>query len=121
MNVAPSFATPDLASSWTRFRHVLYLRSRVRAWFKGSSGDMQMHCLPEMVVRQALGTAIIADIRYTNTAAKDFNGKLVYLQQPPRVGLREPAILRHETGVSIASAEYAKVRFVLLSSYIRAG
>src|SRR5580698_1944772 len=86
MNVAPSFATPDLASSLTRLRHDLYLRSRVRAWFKGSSGDMQMHCLPELVVRQALGTAIIADIRYTNTAAKDFNGKLVYLQQPPRSG-----------------------------------
>jgi hypothetical protein len=47
---------------------------------------MQMHCLPELVVRQALGTAIIADIRYTNTASKDFNGKLVYLQQPPRSG-----------------------------------
>ena len=104
----------------TRFRHILHPRSRVRGWFKRSGGEMQMHCLPEMVVRQALGTAIIADIRYTNTAAKDFNGKLVYLQQPPRVGLREPAILRHETGVSIASAEYAKVRFVLLSSYIRA-
>jgi hypothetical protein len=47
---------------------------------------MQMHCLPEHVVRQALGPAIIVDIRYTNTAAKDFNGKLVYFQQPPRSG-----------------------------------
>ena len=84
--VQDSFATPDLASAWTRFRHVLHLRSRARAWFKGSSGDMQMHCLPEPVVRQALGTASIVDIRYTNTAAKDFNGKLVYLEQPPRSG-----------------------------------
>jgi SAM-dependent methyltransferase len=84
--VQDSFATPDLASSLTRFRHILHLRSRVRVWFKGSGGDMQMHCLPERVVRQALGTATIADIRYTNTAAKDFNGKLVYLQQPPRSG-----------------------------------
>jgi SAM-dependent methyltransferase len=84
--VQDSFAAPDLASSLTRVRHILHLRSRVRTWFKRSGGDMQMHCLPERVVRQALGTAIIADIRYTNTAAKDFNGKLVYLQQPPQSG-----------------------------------
>jgi ubiquinone/menaquinone biosynthesis C-methylase UbiE len=84
--VQDSFATPDLASSLTRFRHILRLRSRVRAWFKRSGGDMQMHCLPERVVRQALGTAIIVDIRYTNTAAKDFNGNLIYLQQPSQSG-----------------------------------
>ena len=84
--VQDSFAAPDLASSLTRIRHILHLRSRLRAWYKGSSGDMQMHCLPEHVVRQALGPAIIVDIRYTNTAAKDFNGKLVYFQQPPRSG-----------------------------------
>jgi hypothetical protein len=100
LRVQDSFAIPDLAFSWTRFRHILHLRSRVRAWFKGSSGDMQMHCLPELVVRQALGTTIIADIRYTNTAAKDFNGKLIYLQQPPRSGLRRSAILRHEAAPS---------------------
>jgi ubiquinone/menaquinone biosynthesis C-methylase UbiE len=84
--VQDSFAASDLASSWTRFRHILHLRPRLRAWFTRSGGDMQMHCLPEPIVRQALGTAIIADIRYTNTAAKDFNGKLVYLQRPPRSG-----------------------------------
>lgn len=84
--VQDRFATPDLASSLTRLRHILHSRSRVRSWFKGHGGEMQMHCLPERVVRQALGTAVIADIRYTNTAAKDFNGKLVYLQQPPRSG-----------------------------------
>lgn len=84
--VQDSFAAPDLASSLTRFRHILHLRPRLRAWFTRSGGDMQMHCLPEPIVRQALGTSIITDIRYTNTAAKDFNGKLVYLQQPPRSG-----------------------------------
>ena len=84
--VQDRFATPDLASSLTRLRHILHPRSRVRSWIKGSGGEMQMHCLPERVVRQALGTAIIADMRYTNTAAKDFNGKLVYLQHPPRSG-----------------------------------
>jgi hypothetical protein len=47
---------------------------------------MQMHCLPERVVRQALGSAKILDVQFTNTAAKDFNGKLVYLQRPPKSG-----------------------------------
>lgn len=84
--VQDSFATPDLSSSLTRLRHILHPRSRVRGWFKRSGGEMQMHCLPERVVRQALGASKIADIRYTNTAAKDFNGKLVYLQRPPRSG-----------------------------------
>jgi SAM-dependent methyltransferase len=84
--VQDSFATPDLASSLTRIRHILHLRSRVRSWFKRPGGEMQMHCLPERAVRQALGMAIIADIRYTNTAAKDFNGNLVYLQHPPQSG-----------------------------------
>ena len=50
------------------------------------SGDMQMHCLPEHVVRKALGPARIVDIQYTNTAAKDFNGELVYLRQGPASG-----------------------------------
>jgi SAM-dependent methyltransferase len=84
--VQDSFATSDLASLLTRVRHILHLRSRVRTWFKRSGGDMQMHCLPERVVRYALGNATVVDIRYTNTAARDFNGKLVYLQQPPQSG-----------------------------------
>ena len=84
--VQDTFATPNLASLLTRTRHILHMRSRLRGWFKGSSGDMQMHCLPERTVRQALGLALIADIRFTNTAAKDFNGNLVYLQKPPRSG-----------------------------------
>ena len=84
--VQDRFATPDLAASLTRLRHILHPRSRVRSWLNRPGGDMQMHCLPERVVRRALGTAIVADMRYTNTAAKDFNGKLVYLPQPPRSG-----------------------------------
>jgi hypothetical protein len=47
---------------------------------------MQMHCLPERVVRRALGSAGIVDIQFTNTAAKDFNGELVYLRQGPASG-----------------------------------
>ena len=47
---------------------------------------MQMHCLPERSSGRRWGLRSIVDIRYTNTAAKDFNGKLVYLHQPPRSG-----------------------------------
>jgi len=84
--VQDSFAAPDLASKLVRVRHVLHLRSRIRMIFGNSAGDMQMHCLPERVVRDALGTVRVADIQLTNTAAKDFNGKLVYLPQAPRAG-----------------------------------
>jgi hypothetical protein len=37
-------------------------------------------------VRKALGPARIVDIQFTNTAAKDFNGELVYLPQAPVSG-----------------------------------
>ena len=57
---------------------------------KRGPGDMQMHCLPESIVRRALASAKIpakvVDVRFTNTAARDFNGKLVYLDQPPISG-----------------------------------
>jgi SAM-dependent methyltransferase len=84
--VQDSFAAPDLSSKLVRVRHVLHLRSRIRKTLGSGAGDMQMHCLPERVVRGVLGTARVADIQFTNTAAKDFNGKLVYLQQAPRSG-----------------------------------
>jgi hypothetical protein len=47
---------------------------------------MQMYCLPERIVRRALGSARVVDIQFTNTAARDFNGKLAYLAEPPRAG-----------------------------------
>jgi SAM-dependent methyltransferase len=84
--VQDSFAAPDLASKLVRARHVLHLRSRIRRIFGSTAGDMQMHCLPERIVRDALGNVRVADIQLTNTAARDFNGKLVYLQQPPGTG-----------------------------------
>ena len=84
--VQDSFAGPDLSSRLVRVRHVLHLRSRIRVALKRGTGDMQMHCLPERIVRRALGDAKIVDIRYTNTAARDFNGKLVYLDQAPASG-----------------------------------
>ena len=84
--VQDSFAAPDLSSRLVRVRHVVHFRSRIRVALKRGSGDMKMHCLPERIVRLALGSARIVDIRLTNTAAPDFNGKLVYLAQPPASG-----------------------------------
>ena len=84
--VQDSFAAPDLASRLIRVRHVVHFRSRIRVALRRGTGDMKMHCLPEHIVRQALGSARVVDIQLTNTAARDFNGKLVYLDQPPRTG-----------------------------------
>ena len=88
--VQDSFAAPDFSSRLVRVRHVLHLRSRIRVALKRGPGDMQMHCLPEAIVRRTLASAKIpariVDVRFTNTAARDFNGKLVYLDQPPISG-----------------------------------
>jgi SAM-dependent methyltransferase len=99
--VQDSFAGPDLASRLVRVRHVLHLRSRIRVALKRGAGDMQMHCLPEPIVRRALGRAKIVDTRFTNTAARDFNGKLVYLDQPPAsgyIGKQYCVIAPHSSG-----------------------
>ena len=84
--VQDSFAAPDLSSRMIRVRHVVHLRSRVRVALKRGPGDMKMHCLPEHIVRRTLRSVRIVDIQFTNTAARDFNGKLVYLDQAPRSG-----------------------------------
>jgi SAM-dependent methyltransferase len=84
--VQDSFATRDVSSLLLRVGHILRIRSRIRATFGVGLGDMQMHCLPERVVRKALGSCRIVDIQLTNTAAKDFNGDLVYLRQAPTSG-----------------------------------
>jgi trans-aconitate methyltransferase len=83
--VQDSFAAPNLSSWLIRMRHVLHLRSTLKA-LAGRGGDMRMHCLPERVVRRCISAARIVDIQLTNTAARDFNGKLVYLTQPPSAG-----------------------------------
>jgi SAM-dependent methyltransferase len=79
--VQDSFAAPTISSFATRVRHILHLRSRVRTLLGSDNRDMQMHCLPERVVRKALGSTKIVDVQFTNTAAKDFNGRLRYLPQ----------------------------------------
>ena len=84
--VQDSFAAPNLSSRMVRLRHVVHLRSRIRVVLKRGSGEMQMHCLPEHIIRDALQPAKIVDIQLTNTAARDFNGHLVYLEQPPSSG-----------------------------------
>jgi SAM-dependent methyltransferase len=84
--VQDSFAAPTLSALAIRVRHIIHLRSRVNELFKIGPGDMQMHCLPETVVRAVIGSARIVDIQFTNTAAKNFNGKLTYLQHAPESG-----------------------------------
>jgi ubiquinone/menaquinone biosynthesis C-methylase UbiE len=84
--VQDGFAGPNFSSRLVRVRHVLHLRSRIRVALKRGSGDMQMHCLPEAIVRRVLPPASIVDIRFTNTAARDFNGRLVYLDRAPATG-----------------------------------
>lgn len=84
--VQDSFAAPDVSSAMIRLRHILHLRSRMRVALGRSPGDMQMHCLSERAIRRTLGSAKIVDVQFTNTAARDFNGRLVYLERPPRAG-----------------------------------
>jgi len=85
--VQDSFAMPDLSTRVTRIRQILRIRSRIKRALGSRDGEMLMHWLPEDVVRRALGDAAkVVDVQWTNTAAKDFNGKLVYLDRPLRAG-----------------------------------
>jgi hypothetical protein len=66
---------------------------------------MQMHCLPDRSSAARLASAKIpakiVDARFTNTAARDFNGKLVYLDQAPAsgyVGKQYCVIAPHSSG-----------------------
>lgn len=69
-----------------RARQIMRIRSRVKAVLGRIPGTMQMHCLPEGIVRQALGSSRIVDIQFTHSAEEAFNGKLLYLNRPPRSG-----------------------------------
>jgi SAM-dependent methyltransferase len=84
--VQDSYASRGVSSQLARARQVLRIRSRIKVALGINPGDMQMHCLPESLVRHALGSARIVDIQLTNTAAKDFNGRLDYLSQMPASG-----------------------------------
>jgi len=80
------FRAPDLSSRFERIRQILRIRSRFKSLLKSGAGGMQMHCFPECTVRRILASAgtetRIVDVQFTNTGAKDFNGRLVYLRQP---------------------------------------
>jgi ubiquinone/menaquinone biosynthesis C-methylase UbiE len=84
--VQDSFAVRDVSSLLFRVRQVLRMRSRIKDALGVGSPDMQMHCMPERVVRQALGSAEVLDIQLTNTAARDFNGRIKYLREAPASG-----------------------------------
>jgi len=75
-----------ISSLGIRIRQVVRLRSRIKSVLGKSVATMQMNCLPEPIVRRALGSARVVDIQLTNSAAKDFNGRLNYLDQPPLSG-----------------------------------
>jgi SAM-dependent methyltransferase len=84
--VQDSYAVPSLISKLIRIRHILHIRSRIKRALGIGRGDMQMHILREKTVRSALGSAKILDVQFTNTGAKDFNGRLCYPRQAPRSG-----------------------------------
>lgn len=84
--VQDRFAAPDFRSRIVRVRHVLRIRSRVRSLLGRSRGEMQMHLLPQRVVHRALSGCKVVDEQLTNTAAKDFNGRLEYLGKAPARG-----------------------------------
>jgi SAM-dependent methyltransferase len=84
--VQDSFAVCNVSSLSFRMRQVLRIRSRIKEVLGVGPPDIQMHCMPERVVRQALGSAEVLDIQLTNTAAKDFNGKIKYLREAPASG-----------------------------------
>jgi SAM-dependent methyltransferase len=84
--VQDSFAANDVASRIARARDVLRLRTRLKVVMGRQEGDMQLHLLSEAEVRDAVRPAMVVDVRLTNTAAKDFNGRLVYLSEPPTSG-----------------------------------
>jgi ubiquinone/menaquinone biosynthesis C-methylase UbiE len=84
--VQDSYLATDIGSAVARIRQVLQLRSRFKRMFGKGESEMQMHFLSENEIRGALGSAEIVDIQFTNTAARDFNGRLVYSRLSPRSG-----------------------------------
>jgi 2-polyprenyl-3-methyl-5-hydroxy-6-metoxy-1,4-benzoquinol methylase len=84
--VQDSYVASDAASRVARARDVLRLRTRLKTALGRREADMQMHLLAEADVREAVRPARVVDVRMTNTAAKDFNGRLLYLNEPPNSG-----------------------------------
>jgi len=80
-----SFLMPD-ASVLSRIRKTARIRGRIKDALRLGEPKMKMYCLPERSVRRGLGSTKVVDIQFTNSAAKDFNGKLVFLQNQPTVG-----------------------------------
>jgi SAM-dependent methyltransferase len=78
--VQDSFVIRNVSSLLLRLRGQLRTRSRIKRLLGVGLADMQMHCMSESAVRRALGAVKVVDIQVTNTAAKDFNGKLRYLR-----------------------------------------
>jgi SAM-dependent methyltransferase len=70
----------------SRIRRTIRIRGRIKDALRLGEPRMRMYCLPERSVRRALGSTKVVDVQLTNSAAKDFNGKLTYLQNKPTAG-----------------------------------
>lgn len=84
--VQDSFVATNMAARMERARDVMRLRTRLKLVLGRGEAVMQLHLLSEAEVREAVQPAKVVDVRLTNTAAKDFNGRLVYLNELPRSG-----------------------------------
>jgi hypothetical protein len=63
------------------------LRRRL-ARLRGGTFHMEMHCIPENRIREILsGQPVrIVDVKFTNSSAPSFNGKLEFLDREPDRG-----------------------------------
>ncbi len=77
------------ASSLTKFRTRLALRSRLKFLFsKQKPCGMEMHCIKEAVIRKLItqSGARVVDVALTNSCDPSFSGDLQYLTQEPLQG-----------------------------------
>lgn len=80
-----------------------------------------MHCLPERVIRHQLGTAEVVNIQLANTAAEDFKGKLVYLQQAPSSGYvgKQYCVVNSRESAAHSGAISGRPPFRIVESIVR--
>jgi len=103
--VQECFRVTDFSTWMDRVRQVVRVRSRVREMLGRGRGEIEMHCLPELDVRRALGGAKVVDVQWTNSAAKDFNGRLTYLPSAPKAGYvsKQYCVVKGDASFSVAT------------------
>jgi SAM-dependent methyltransferase len=88
------------ASSLTRFRIRLAVRSRLKSIFNTQkSCGMEMHCIKEAVIRKLIAQsgAQVVDVALTNSCDPSFSGDLQYLTQEPLQGYvsKQYCVVKH--------------------------